>query len=260
MNTKKWIAVSAAICTLIGSGAVLAEENVPAQAEDMIIEVPSNNPDIMLINEPASAEDGIIEVPSNDENIMLINEEPAAAMPGTVFGVTAKEGMYPIRQIAEGLGYTVNWIGETRTVEIIRGAQYITMTIGEDVYTFSRRAPEALGAAPVIIEDRTYVPQAFLENYLQAFPTAAYEDGSCDIVQASVVTVTAIDENGSLTVEDAVRGEVVVHIGEETEILAGGEAADAAQIEVGMTISVLYGDAMTMSLPPQTTAKKIILA
>ncbi len=259
MNTKKWIAISAAVCTLLGSGAVMAEENVPAAAEDMIIEVPSNNEDIMLINEPASAEDGLIEVPSFDEDIMLINEDAAPAVPGTVFGVIAKEGMYPIRQVAEALGYTVNWIDETRTVEIIRGAQYITMTIGEDLYTFSRRAPEALGAAPVIMEDRTYVPQAFLEGYLQAFPTF-YENGTCDIVQASVVTVTAIDENGSLTVEDAVRGEVVVHIGEETEILAGGEAAEAAQIEVGMTVSVLYGDAMTMSLPPQTTAKKIILA
>ncbi len=170
MNTKKWIAISMALCTALGSTAALAEENQPASAEDMIIEVPSNDPGIMLINEPASPEDMIIEVPSGDEDIMLINEEetPAIINGGLVEGIEAKNGLFPVRQIAEGLGYTVSWDGEARRVEIIRGAQYITMDIDVDAYTFARRMPEALGTAPVIIEDRTYVPERFVKEYLGA--------------------------------------------------------------------------------------------
>ncbi len=259
MNTKKWIALSMAFCTVAGSTAVMAEENVPAAAEDMIIEVPSNNDDIMLINEPASADDMIIEVPSNDENIMLINEEaPAIINGGMVEGVTAKNGMFPVRQIAEGLGYTVNWDGEARRVEVIRGAQYITMDIDVDAYTFSRRAPEALGSAPVIIEDRTYVPQRFVEEYLGAHVFDLGE-GVYDVAQPAVVTIKGIEEDGSILVEDEAKGEVVVHISEETEILAAGEKADASALQAGMTISVIYGKAMTFSLPPQTTAIKILI-
>lgn len=259
MNTKKWIALSMAVSTLMAGTAVFAEENVPASADDKIIEVPSNNPDIMLINEPASADDMIIEVPSNDENIMLINEEevPAIINGGMVENIEAKDGLYPVRQIAEGLGYTVTWDDEARRVEIIRGAQYITMDIDVDAYTFARRAPEALGTAPVIIEDRTYVPARFVEEYLGA---DIYEgvEGMYDIMQPAVVTVKGFEEDGSILVEDEARGEVIVHIGEETKILIGGEEAEASAIEEGMTVSVTYGKAMTFSLPAQTTALKIV--
>lgn len=256
---KKWIALSMALCTTIGGTAVFAEENQPASAEDMIIEVPSNDPGIMLINEPASAEDMIIEVPSGDENIMLINEEATAPVNGgLVEGVEAKNGLFPVRQIAEGLGYTVSWDGEARRVEIIRGAQYITMDIDVDAYTFARRMPEALGTAPVIIEDRTYVPERFVTEYLGAYLFDLGE-GKFDVAQPAVVTVKSIEEDGSILVEDEARGEVLVHIADETEILAGGEKADKAAIEAGMTVSVIYGKAMTFSLPPQTTAMKVII-
>lgn len=258
MNTKKWIALSVALCTAAGSCVAFAEENKPAEAEDMIIEVPSNNPDIMLINEPASADDMIIEVPSGDENIMLIDEEASVPVNGgLVEGVEAKNGLFPVRQIAEGLGYTVSWDGEARRVELSRGAHYITMDIDVDAYTFARRMPEALGTAPVIIEDRTYVPERFVTEYLGAY---LYDlgEGLYDVAQPAVVTVKGIEEDGSILVEDEARGEVLVHISEDTEILVGGEKAEVTAIEAGMTISVIYGKAMTFSLPPQTTAMMII--
>ncbi|MBQ7033582.1 MAG: copper amine oxidase N-terminal domain-containing protein [Clostridia bacterium] len=239
---KKWIALSLAAATLAAGPAVLAEENAPAAADDMIIEVPSNNPDIMLIDEALET--------------MPIAEVPAVT--GTVEGVLMKDGLFPVRQIAEGLGYTVNWDGEARRVEIIRGAQYITMDIDVDAYTFARRMPEALGSAPVIIEDRTYVPRRFVEEYLSAYVFELGED-LCDVTQASIVTIKGFEEDGSLLVEDEVRGEVIVHIAEETEIIAGGEKADVTALEEGMTISVVYGRAMTMSIPPQTTAVRIVI-
>lgn len=256
---KKWIALSMALCTTIGGTAAFAEENQPASAEDMIIEVPSNDPGIMLINEPASAEDMIIEVPSGDENIMLIDEEASVPVNGgLVEGVEAKNGLFPVRQIAEGLGYTVSWDGEARRVELSRGAHYITMDIDVDAYTFARRMPEALGTAPVIIEDRTYVPERFVTEYLGAYLFELGE-GLYDVAQPSVVTVKSVEADGSILVEDEVRGEVLLLIAEDTEILAGGEKADKSAIEVGMTISAVYGKAMTFSIPPHTVAMKIVI-
>ncbi len=244
MNTKKWIALTLAVSTLAAAPAVLAEENVPASPEDMIIEVPSNDPDIMLIDELGGG--------------MPIAEEPGVINGGSVEGVIAKDGLFPVRQIAEGLGYTVTWDGEARRVEVIRGAHYITMDIDVDAYTFARRMPEALGSAPVIIEDRTYVPRRFVEEYLGAHIFDLGED-VYQVVQPSVVTIIGFEEDGALLVEDEARGEVIVRISEETEITVGCEAADASALEEGMTISVIYGGAMTMSIPPQTTAVKIIV-
>lgn len=66
----------------------------------------------------------------------------------------------------------------------------------------------------------------------------------------AIVAIVNAEEN-SVTVNDMVRGQVVLVIGEETAITGiDGAELKIADLKSGMTVEIVYGDIMTMSLPP----------
>ncbi len=73
------------------------------------------------------------------------------------------------------------------------------------------------------------------------------------------VKVISVNEEGSITVEDEVHGEVIVWIADETVITKNGETVSADEITADMALTIEYSDAMTMSIPPQTTAVSIVI-
>ncbi|MBQ2897143.1 MAG: copper amine oxidase N-terminal domain-containing protein [Clostridia bacterium] len=227
MNIKKRILAAVAAVSMLASFAAVAEE--------------AN--DVMLISEPAVEEQAMV----NGATLWGVNVQ-----------VLDEITMMPLREVAEGFGYTVNWNDEDWSIELVKGASYITMAIGDDAYAFSRMAHRPLGKAPTLIDDKTYVPIDFVSEMLGGYAVAE-EEGTYKFVSPSIVTVKSFTEEGSLLVEDEVRGEVVVHIGEETKIFAGDKEVGKEEIKEGMLLGVEYGMAMTMSLPPQTTAERIII-
>ncbi|MNI04323.1 Protease inhibitor precursor [compost metagenome] len=91
--------------------------------------------------------------------------------------------MIPLRQAAEALGYEIKWDGSTQTVELNKGAQWTSITVGKDAYFFAKMAPSPLGAAPVINSNGfMYVPSSFLTEILKANVEKA-ADGSLQISQ-----------------------------------------------------------------------------
>lgn len=228
MNIKKRILALVAAVVMIASFAVCAEE--------------AN--DVMLISAEPIAEETVV---SN-----------GATLWGVEVQILDEITMIPLREVAEGFGYTVNWNDEDWSIELIKGASYVTMAIGEDAYAFSRMAHRPLGKAPTLIDDKTYVPAAFVSEVLGGYAVAE-EEGTYKFVIPSVVTVKEFTESGSILVEDEARGEVIVHIGEETKIFAGDKEVEATEIKEGMLLGVEYGMAMTMSIPAQTTAERIII-
>lgn len=218
-NTKKLFA-ALTVTGMIFSGAVFAAED-----------------DVMLIQAPAVT-------------------EPTATINGaTLSGVEAVEingiPMIPLRSVCESLGFTVNWNGEKQSIDLIKGAQFITMRLGEDAYTFSKQAPRALGSAPVLYNDTTtYVPINFITEILDGVYNLN-EDNTYEIINPSIVTVSEVLEDGSLLVQDDWLGEVLVHIADTTVF------ANDAQITQGATLAIGYDVAMTSSIPPQTTARFI---
>lgn len=239
MNVKKRIlAAVAAVGMLASIGAYAAEDvvldyNLPDEIQG----------DVMLINEPVV------------EETVMVN---GATLPYVEVKVVEDITMMPLREVAEGFGYEVIWNGENYSVELIKGASYITMAIGEDAYAFSRMAHRPLGKAPTLINDKTYVPVAFVEEILGGYAEEV-EEGFYKFVMPSIVTVKGFTETGSLLVEDEARGEVIVHIAEETKIFAGDKEVKAEEIKEGMLLGVEYDLRMTMSIPPQTTAERIII-
>lgn len=243
MKAKKRILAAVAAVGMLASVSAYA-------AEDVVLDynVPDEiQGDIMLISEPIVEE-------AVEETVMVNGATLPYVEVKDADGVT----MIPLREVAEGLGYTVNWNDENWSIDLSKGASYITMAIGEDAYAFSRMAHRPLGKAPTLIDDKTYVPVNFVTEVLGGYAEEV-EEGFYKIATLSIVTVKGFTEEGSIIVEDEARGEVIVHVAEETKILAGDKEVKKEEIKEGMLLGVEYGMAMTMSIPPQTTAERIVL-
>lgn len=182
--------------------------------------------------------------------------EPQQATPFvTAYETINDVTMLPLRSIAEHFGYNVEWHDESQSVSLSKGAQYITFAIDSDAYSFSKTAPQALGAAPILFNgDTTYVPAAFFTELL-GFDCKEHTDG-LEISLPNTVSVIEITEDGIL-VADEVYGQVLVLIDENTKITANGKEASSDLIAVDTLLNVEYSERMTRSIPPQTTAVSI---
>lgn len=77
-------------------------------------------------------------------------------------------------------------------------------------------------------------------------------------VEEAVSEIVSI-EGGQITVTDAVHGEVVCNITEETKIIKDGAEVGADALEVGQQVDVIYAEFMTMSIPPMTNAVSVTI-
>ena len=174
--------------------------------------------------------------------------------------------MIPLRAVCESLGFTVDWDGEARKIEISKLPMYITCSPDKDGYTFAKTAPQLLGTAPVLQDGTTYVPVSFISEIMEG----SVENGDdlkislSDVAvepenAAASVYITEINKEAkSITVEDFDRGTVCVNITDETEIInSKGEKLSLDDLNKERQINVIYGDVMTASLPPITNAAKI---
>ncbi len=191
-----------------------------------------------------------------EENQVYVNNEKV--------GVQI-ESCIPLRPVAEALGYDVEWDSENKSVAILNLPQYVTMRIGIDGYTFAKTAPMPLGKAPFIKDGATYVPSELFSEILNYEVNS--EKGNCYINEKAEenksvinnVSVKEISESGIL-VEDAELGEVVLAIPEDTVISdENGNNVSAEDIKVNDSLTVEYGDAMTMSIPPINNPKSITI-
>ena len=174
--------------------------------------------------------------------------------------------MIPLRAVCESLGFTVDWDGEARKIEISKLPMYITCSPDKDGYTFAKTAPQLLGTAPVLKDGTTYVPVSFISEIMEG----SVENGDdlkislSDVavepenVAASVYITEINKEAKSITVKDFDRGTVCVNITDETEIIdSKGEKLSFDALTDEHQIKITYNDAMTASLPPITNAVKI---
>ena len=173
----------------------------------------------------------------------------------------------PVRAICEGLGMQVEWDGENEIITLVKLPIYITFSPNADGYTFAKTAPMLLGSAPIMKNDRTYVPENFVTEILNG-EVEISEEGNVNIVvevdntvPVEILEVKEGDQGMVLSVNDLNRGEeVVVNITDETVIVDdNGEAAAIETLVKGMDAKIEYAQFMTMSIPPMTNAVKIVV-
>ncbi|GIO65763.1 stalk domain-containing protein [Paenibacillus cookii] len=76
--------------------------------------------------------------------------------------------MVALRDAAGQLGYELQWNPSAKTAELRKGAQFTRVTVGQNAYFFAKTAPKALNAAPVLQQNKLYVPLQFVSDILQA--------------------------------------------------------------------------------------------
>ncbi|KEO83265.1 stalk domain-containing protein [Tumebacillus flagellatus] len=104
--------------------------------------------------------DGRLHVP-----LVLNGKELESA--GVLVAADGSESLFvPLRSAAEAMGFTVTWNPGAGSVELSRQAVWTQLTLGRDSYFKNKMAPQQLGATPVLIDDKTYVPLAFFETIL----------------------------------------------------------------------------------------------
>lgn len=96
-------------------------------------------------------------------------------MPGVVQTVDGVDGrtLVPVREIAESLGATVLWMGDTRQVLIFRESDTIVLTLGSAAAVVNGQSVQLPGGVPAGVvklngEEKTMVPLRFVSEQLQA--------------------------------------------------------------------------------------------
>ena len=94
------------------------------------------------------------------ETGFTLNGLPAQADAAPFVDPVYNRTMVPLRLIAEALGAQVNWNAETRVITINSGGRLLTLTLDESL-------PDGMGV-PLIVNDRTFVPTAYVAQMLGA--------------------------------------------------------------------------------------------
>lgn len=146
------------VCTVIAFAVVAGGSSLAALADEP-----------MLISSNTSAEDVIEGTPQISVNGEKLDLEGS----GLTHYLFEENGnaMVPLRIIAEKMGFKVDWDNERKAVTVGDDEWEAVFTIGEDSYygvtkikdAVGMTAPQTYGAAPVLVDNSTFVPAKMFE-------------------------------------------------------------------------------------------------
>ena len=126
--------------------------------------------DVTTLSLPAQATtDRVVVLEKAEQSVPTEQTEKTVTVKTQTAGETV---CLPLREAAEGLGFTVEWNAAERSVHLTDGTIQSTVSIGTDSYYYATAipgavgmsAPSELGCAPFIdAQGRTVVPAAFFE-------------------------------------------------------------------------------------------------
>ena len=170
--------------------------------------------------------------------------------------------MLPLKSVAEALGYQVNWNNETRTVELIKGARYITVSTKENAYTFSKMAPTELSKMALLKNGSSFVPEDFITEMLEAYGSLtdkiyAIESNLSDNINTSGYEITSIEKDRIIVKQGD--GESHILFNAETLITdyATQKEIKVSDLKVGDILKITHPSIMIMIYPAQYSASHI---
>ncbi len=151
---------------------------------------------VVIIKTKADAKEPALGSPNEisiKKNAGLLKETAKLYVNGTELSIAEtelfgkyEEVMVPLKVVAEQLGFTVEWIGETRTIVMRKGGLWTEIQIGYDSYLKEGEVPNGLppvhfGVAPALVNDRTYVPAVYFDYLFDNNNVTAVVDGVLQI-------------------------------------------------------------------------------
>ncbi|WGU96148.1 copper amine oxidase N-terminal domain-containing protein [Paenibacillus dendritiformis] len=107
----------------------------------------------------------------NQDWLKIVSERYSLTVDGQrVDAGAVLDGNYlliPLRPVMEEMGYELTWNAENKSVEAVKGALWTGVELNKDQYNYAKM-PIELGKAPVIKENRMYVPLQFAGEVLKA--------------------------------------------------------------------------------------------
>ncbi|CAH1225416.1 Protease inhibitor [Paenibacillus plantiphilus] len=180
-------------------------------------------------------------------------------------GYLHKDGktvMLPLRTIAQALGYSITWNAETKSAELARGAQWTSVRVGEDQYSFAKMLIK-LGIAPQSVSGKLYVPEAFASEVLQAEVSRAGNGVNISLAQEEeketlttpgfVTGIHLQDGKGQIRINGVGTEGLVLNVDTTTKITdEEGKELTWDALLLGMEVDAVHAIFSTLSLPPQT--------
>lgn len=237
---KRCLSILAAGTLVLGGAVAMAQE--PAEDDLLIMPISANTED----NAPAVYVDGL-----------KLEADPIVNADGTY--------MLPLRAMMEKLGFQVEWNMASNLIVMTKGPVQITANPFEDGYTFAKTAPMKLGSAPVVKNDTTYVPEAFVAEILQGkyvnngeFAYVTLQDTAEKIAMNAEVKEVMEDGRILIGLEGIEDHTIALNLTDDTVLEdKDGNAIEAADITKGDMVYAEFSSAMTKSIPPQSNAIKI---
>ena len=175
MKKKVICAAMAAMMIATMAANVYAGSEVSSIASDGMVYAQQDEGDEPMVIAPApSADDEIMVISEAPENYkIVINGKTLDLGSQKLFAEKDAKGntvlMVPLRAISEALGFKVDW--KDRSAFVDDGQMHTTITIGKDEYSATTSVEGiagatglfSLGAAPQIVDNRTYVPLQIFE-------------------------------------------------------------------------------------------------
>lgn len=181
-------------------------------------------------------------------------------------GYLHKDGktvMLPLRALVEALGYTITWNAETKSAELAKGAQWTSVRVGEDRYSFAKMLI-TLGIAPQSVNGKLYVPETFAAQVLQAEVTREgnqvnisqkqeEEEKKTSTTQGFVTGIHLEDGKGQIRINGVGTEGLVLNVDSASKITdENGKELAWNDLLLGMDVEAVHANFSTLSLPPQT--------
>jgi hypothetical protein len=154
---------------------LMTGEKVITDQSGWIAEIPSKDDDIMLI--ASDDYDAMLDVDiliyyadGVKDNLIEVDGEIIDLEGAKIYGENGKL-MIPLRVVSEALGYKITWNKERLSVDLIKGDNFTSISIGKDNYFYGKTAPIELGIAPELKDGKTYVPLQFVKQILRTQAT-----------------------------------------------------------------------------------------
>lgn len=175
MKKKVICAAMAAMMIATMAANVYAGSEVSSIPSDGMVYAQQDEGDEPMVIAPApSADDEIMVISEAPENYkIVINGKTLDLGSQKLFAEKDAKGntvlMVPLRAISEALGFKVDW--KDRSAFVDDGQMHTTIAIGKDEYSATTSVEGlagatglfSLGAAPQIVDNRTYVPLQIFE-------------------------------------------------------------------------------------------------
>jgi len=166
--------------------------------------------------------------------------------------------MIQLRPILENAGYKIKWNKDNKSIEIMKNSFWTSINIGSNNYFRNKMAPWELSCAPVIIENKSYVPIEFLSDIIGL--SIQIKDRNIYLAEDELSTQEGFIQEISKNKDDKIESITISNnkeskgIEDQTILLVSEDTIIQGSIEKGQRIKAITKMIMTMSLPGQTPA------